>query len=114
VNKLRCQKIAGQIHALLVAEIGQGIDTHRMLAEPLYARDVLLVCEALPGTDAAQLAAKYRLAAVEVATRAPEPVRAGGGITAFIGSIFGPISTLDPPSHPPPKARSWFGRSANK
>jgi hypothetical protein len=114
VNKQRCQSIAGQIHALLVAEIGQGIESHRMLAEPLYARDVLLVCEALSGTSGAQFAALYRAAAVEPPSQAPEPVRAGNGITALLSSIFGPISALDPPVHAPPKSRSWFGRSATK
>ena len=114
MNKPRCQKIASRIHTLLVAEIGQGIDTERLLDDALYARDVLLVCDALPGTEGAQLAATYRTAALEKPVNAPAPRRAGGGISGFISSIFGPISTLDPPSGPPPKRRPWFGRGAAK
>jgi hypothetical protein len=57
LNKLR---IATKIHFFLLRELGQGIDIERMLSHELYARDVLLVCEACAGTELARLAAQFR------------------------------------------------------
>lgn len=53
-------QIATKIHFFLMRELGQGIDVERMLKQPRYARDVLLVCDACAGTELAQLAAQYR------------------------------------------------------
>ncbi len=123
MNTRRCLKIASRIHTLLEHEMGQGIDPARMLAEPLYARDVLLVCDALPGSELAELARLFRQALLAVAshhgTRAGQP--AGFSPSRFLNSLFGnstgsPASTLDSPELPkkpklPAKApRSWFGR----
>jgi hypothetical protein len=58
-----CLKLADRIHALLERELGQGIECPRLLAEPLYARDVLLVCDALLATDGPLLARAFRRAA---------------------------------------------------
>lgn len=44
---------ARRIQQRLRHELGQGIDTERLLTDRLYARDVLLVCEALGGDLAA-------------------------------------------------------------
>jgi hypothetical protein len=86
-----------------------------MLAEPLYARDVLLVCEALPGTELAELAPKFRqaLAAVDPEEAANAGQVSGFSPSRFLNSLFGattgsPASTLDNPTAKPP--RSWFGR----
>ena len=65
MNTRRCLKIAERMDALLLPELGQGVDSLRMVAEPLYARDVLLVCDALPGTEGATLAQQFRMAADE-------------------------------------------------
>ena len=65
MNTRRCLKIAERMNALLLHELGQGVDGLRMVAEPLYARDVLLVCDALPGTELAELAQHFRVAATE-------------------------------------------------
>jgi hypothetical protein len=115
MNTRRCLKIADRINALLVAELGQGIDRQRMLAEPLYARDVLLVCDALRG-DLSSLAQHFRTAATEVpaeAAAASARGRESTGFSAsrFLNSLFGPASTLeqDPPTRPP--SRGWLGRS---
>ena len=112
----RCLKIADRINALLVAELGQGIDRQRMVAEPLYARDVLLVCDAIRG-DLSSLAQHFRSAATELpaeATAASARARESTGFSAsrFLNSLFGPASTLEP--HAPatrPPSRSWLGRS---
>ena len=55
-----CLKITDRIDLLLVRELGQGLDRQRMLREPLYARDVLLVCDAMLLTDAPFLAMHFR------------------------------------------------------
>jgi hypothetical protein len=52
--------LAHRMHLLLRRELGQGIDETRLLAEPLYARDVLLVCDALPEPGLALLASQFR------------------------------------------------------
>jgi hypothetical protein len=113
MNTRRCLKIADRINALLLRELRQGIDRQRMVDEPLYARDVLLVCEAFPGGDLSSLAKHFRAAAAEVAE---SPAQSNGPISGFsasrfLSSIFGPISTLEPPPNKPAgdKARSWFG-----
>ena len=54
--------LAHRMHLLLRRELGQGFDEARLLAEPLYARDVLLVCDALPGPGLAALARQFRQA----------------------------------------------------
>lgn len=126
MNTRRCMKIAGRINALLVREMGQGIDPARMLAEPLYARDVLLVCEALPGTELAELVPKFRQALqaadADHEARAGQP--SGFSPSRFLNSLFGhstgsPSHTLDTPETPQRRdaqdstskpTRSWFGR----
>lgn len=64
MDTARCQELAERLHALLLQRLGMGLDTRRMLHEPLYARDVLLVCAAHPGTELAALAWEYRDAAL--------------------------------------------------
>jgi hypothetical protein len=122
-------KIAARINALLVREMGQGIDPARMLTEPLYARDVLLVCEALPGTELAELAPKFRqaLAAAEADHEARDGQPSGFSPSRFLNSLFGhstgsPNHTLDSLGRPETAqrrdaqdstskpTRSWFGR----
>lgn len=81
MNTQRCLKIAERMNALLLNELGQGVDGLRMVAEPLYARDVLLVCDAMPGTELADLARHFRVAGTEKTQprAAPSPPAAGTG-----------------------------------
>ena len=65
MNTARCLTIAQRLHLLLVAELGVGLDAQRMVDDPLYARDVLLVADAYTGDDLATLAAHFRQAAAE-------------------------------------------------
>jgi hypothetical protein len=51
----RRAQIANRIHLALMRELGQGIDLKLMLHSALYARDVLLVCQAYPGSELQQL-----------------------------------------------------------
>lgn len=74
------QRIAQRMSLLLLIELGTGIEVRRMLAQPLYARDVLLVCDAMRGTELARLAMLYRTAEAaeaeieaEIAASEPPP-----------------------------------------
>ena len=63
-------QLAQRIHKLLVKEIEHAIEVERLLADPRYARDVLLVCEAVPGVELGALAALFR----EASASQPGPV----------------------------------------
>jgi hypothetical protein len=65
MNTSRCLKIAERLHTLLLAELGVGLDAERMVEDPLYARDVLLVADAYRSHDLATLAAHFRAGAAE-------------------------------------------------
>jgi hypothetical protein len=62
-------QLANRIHLGLMRELGQGIDLQRMLNSALYARDVLLVCQAHADTELPQLGEQFRQAG------ARQPVR---------------------------------------
>ena len=89
-----CLKIARRMHLLLQREIGRGVDLQRMLRDPLYARDVLLVCQALPRTELPELAEFYRRAAAcpDEAELAAAKRRKGTGFNSsrLLHSLFGP------------------------
>jgi len=68
MNTRRCLKVADRMNTLLVQELQHSVDCERMLADPLYARDVLLVCDAFRGADLASLAQHFRVAAAEEPT----------------------------------------------
>ncbi len=114
MNAQRRLKIAGRISALLEHELREGIDAPRMVVEPLYARDVLLVCEALPGTEGPMLAAQFRAADSLPPEQRPVPGREPvvTNPTRFLHSIFGANSTLELPKIGPLlKARGWLARA---
>ncbi len=92
-----CLKLADRIDALLKHEIGQGIDRQRLLADPLYSRDVLLVCEALVATAGPLLARSFRRAAA-----APEEGAAAASPRAQKprGSRWAAWLGLEPPLAP--------------
>ena len=115
MNARRCHKIALRIDALLTREMGEGIDAERMLADALYARDVLLVCDALRDHELATLSPRFRRAMLAEPDRddAPRPhVLSGFSPSNFLSSLFGGHSTLEATADaPPPERRGWFGRS---
>jgi hypothetical protein len=53
-------QLATRIHYALLRELGHGIEIGRFLKQPLYARDVLLVCDACSGNDLPRLARAFR------------------------------------------------------
>ena len=66
-------QLAQRIHQVLVCEIDHAIEVERLLTDARYARDVLLVCDALAGGEAPPLAAQFRLMPM------PMPAAAGAG-----------------------------------
>ena len=71
-------QLATRIHYALLREIGQGIDVGRLLKHSLYARDVLLVCDACTGHDLRRLATAFRGASM------PDAAAGGpGGASGF-------------------------------
>ena len=83
-------KLADRIHTLLLRELGQGLDRQRMVHEARYARDVLLVCDALRGTDAPLLAQAFRRAAA--GSDAAPPARSSFSASRFLLSCFGALT----------------------
>jgi hypothetical protein len=116
MDKRLCLKIARRINTLLTESLGEGVQVQRMVDEPLYARDVLLVCESLGGEEFTKLARMFRQARMEApapsaATAAHEPI----GIAGVLNSIFGSgPDSVHPAEHEPAgpgKLRRWFSRS---
>ncbi|MDE1947117.1 MAG: hypothetical protein KGL43_21075 [Burkholderiales bacterium] len=125
MNETRLLRIANRINQLLLRELGQGIDVRRLIKEPLYARDVLLVCAADPGSDLDSLARHFRLALAEPvdehglpSTFGPDSVASTGFGNTRSGAESGP-GTLRPipdsiagtlEQTPAPARKSWFSR----
>jgi hypothetical protein len=58
-----CLELADRIHQVMQRELDHSLDRQRMLEDPRYSRDVLLVCDALHNTPAPLLAHHFRRAA---------------------------------------------------
>jgi hypothetical protein len=100
--------IANRIDLGLRRQLGEGVDARRTLTDARYARDVLLVCEALKGTDLPVLARQFRAAgqhiAVERSTGGHQPGPAQDWAVDTSG--FG---VADVPAEKPKEAKpSWF------
>jgi hypothetical protein len=116
MNIQRCLTIAVRIKALLQFELDHAIDPQRMVDEPLYARDVLLVCDTFHDGDLASLARHFRTAAAEPppaaaaaarqATAADRATaarrRMGFNASRFLDSLFGAPAASDRRVEPPP------------
>ncbi len=95
MNRTRCLKIADRIHTWLLQELGQGIERERMLADPLYARDVLLVCDAYVGTPMPILSAHFRTAAADE-VELDESESPAFSPSRFLSSLFGTQAADEP------------------
>jgi hypothetical protein len=62
MNRSRALRVGNRINLVLLRQLGKGCDVRRLIDEPLYARDVLYVCDAMPGTDLVALARDFRRA----------------------------------------------------
>jgi hypothetical protein len=52
--------IVSRIDTQLRRHLGQPVDTYRAVSDARYVRDMLLVCDAMTGTDLPALALQYR------------------------------------------------------
>jgi hypothetical protein len=110
------RQLAHRIHLALMRELGQGIDVRQMLGSTLYARDVLLVCRAYPGTELRRLGEQFRQATAELIERGgAQPAvlardRSGFGVSARPaskpGSSFDDFVDSLPGARQP--ARRWL------
>lgn len=117
-------QLANRIHLALMRELGQGIDVKQMLGSTRYARDVLLVCRAYPGSELQRLGEEFRQATAElIARRAARPVALGRDSSGFGASrppASKPYSSFDdfvdslPDSRPQTRRwltpSTWFAR----
>lgn len=109
MNKRLCLTIAARIDAALQRDLGEGIDLARMLSDPLYRRDVLLVCDAQDGPELPAMAKEFRDAS-EAAEAEMAGSDSGFSPSRFFNSLFG---ALGMPSEQPPadsKDRQRGGR----
>ena len=94
------QQLATRIHKLLLREIGHDIEIGRLLDDTRYARDVLLVCDAVPGGEGVPLADLFRaatLSAIGPRTapgHAPQANEWGRDTSGFGLSQPPPLATL--------------------
>jgi hypothetical protein len=65
MNQARLARIGNRINVELTRRLGQGVDVARLIDDAVYARDVLLVCDAHPGSDLDSLARHFRIAIAE-------------------------------------------------
>jgi hypothetical protein len=82
-------QIATRIHYALMRELGHGVDVGHLLKHPLYARDVLLVCDACSGNDLPRLAVAFRGMTAAAGTQPSVFDASGFGVSAFGSSGFG-------------------------
>ncbi len=112
MNRLQ---LARRIHQLLMREIGHEIELERLLADPRYARDVLLVCDAVPGGELAPLADLFREAtplpagAARSPGHAPQPNEWARDTSGF--GVTQPPTVAKPPAAPDAeRRRGWMQR----
>jgi hypothetical protein len=103
-------QIATRIHFLLMKELGEGIRIERMLRERLYARDVLLVCDAIREPELNSLAKEFREADARPKYDSPQAA-------AWAADTSGFGMTVPPQDKPPGVAEPqlnwldrWLGR----
>lgn len=85
-------QIATRIHYALLRELGFGVDLGRLLKQPLYARDVLLVCDACAGNDLPRLARAFRGATHDAAVALAAGASETAGLSTFGSSMPWPAS----------------------
>jgi len=81
--------IASRIDLQLRRHLDQGVDVARALADARYARDMLLVCDAMKGTGLPLLARQFRKAAVHMARDAKQSGRDVGPPQAWAADTSG-------------------------
>jgi hypothetical protein len=94
MNTRHCLDVAQRLNTLLQRELGEGVDPLRLMHDPLYARDVLLVCQAHRNRELQALAGEWRKALTEPESRRPEEgtqlARRVFAASGYGSSRFGP------------------------
>jgi hypothetical protein len=91
--------IASRIDLQLRRHLGQPLDTYRALHDARYAKDMLLVCEAMAGTDLPQLAHQFREADEHI-TAARRALAPRSGMRTRAPMPYMPPASLDPAQRP--------------
>jgi len=103
MNKRLRLTIAERIDSALQRELGEGIELSRMLSDPLYQRDVLLVCEAQGDPELTAMAQQFREASEPgEAAQAETGSDSGFSPSRFLSSLFGALGL---PNEQPPHGR---------
>lgn len=100
MHSRHCLQLADRMNAVLLRELGAGVDRHRMLNDARYARDVLRVCDGLAETPAPLLAHHFRNA-----WELPEEPRADQALATRITNVLlGRHMGTPAPTEPEPLA----------
>jgi hypothetical protein len=106
--------IAQHIDRQLRDCLGQGVDAHRALSDSRYARDMLLVCDAMTGTELPQLARQFRVAGKRIAREARRPGHDAGPPQGWAANTSG-FGVTQPPAKADKRQRNdkkpWFAPS---
>ena len=108
-------QLANRIHLGLMRELGQGINLKQMLDSALYARDVLLVCQAYPDTELPRLSEQFREATAEWLVQRSAWKRDSSGFGASkpaAGTHSGFDEFAEALSEAPQPARRWLTPSS--
>jgi hypothetical protein len=109
--------IASRIDLHLRRHLGTRLDCYRALTDADYVRDVLLVCDAMQGTDLPLLARQFRVAGERMALKAQAPRHDVGpeqgwaADTSGFGLSVPPLADELPATRAEPwfSPRRWFG-----
>jgi hypothetical protein len=98
--------IAERIAMGLRRHLGEGVDPQRTVDDPRYARDVLLVCDALTDTDLPALAQQFRSA--PAGGRDAGPPQDWSADTSGFGLSKPPSAAPTPEADEPAPTRPWY------
>lgn len=96
MHRRHCLELADRMNAVLLRELGAGVDRHRILIDERYARDVLLVCEGLLETPGPLLAHHFRRAVELPAEPVANPALATRMVNTLLGRHMGTPATPSP------------------
>jgi hypothetical protein len=94
--------IVSRIDLQLRRHLGQPVDTYRAMHDARYAKDMLLVCDAMEGTDLPQLASQFR--------EVHENITAARRALAPRAATRTPMAYVPPASLPAAQRPVTFGR----
>jgi hypothetical protein len=108
-------QLASRIQLLLFRELGEKIAIDRLLTNDMYARDVLLVCEALRNDELVDLAHRFRKASPAHGKPGREPQAAswsdntsGFGLPPLPENLPDEMSESDADAADEPPRRGWL------